>query len=86
MCAISSETYAASELFSVYNAMSLGLAIRELRRERGLTQSELAGMLNIPRRYISTLEQGHATEQLERLIAVLRELDARLMVLMKAEW
>lgn len=76
----------APQVFRVYNPTSLGVAIRELRRERGLNQAELAEMLGIPRRYVSTLEQGHATEQLERLIKVLKVLDARLLVQMDAGW
>lgn len=72
--------------FRVYNARSIGAAIRGLRAARGLTQRQLADELGIPLRYISTLEQGHATEQLERLLTVLAALDARLVVQEGAPW
>lgn len=70
----------------VYNAGSLGRSIRELRTKRGLTQDQLAQSVGIPVRYISTLEQGHATAQLDRLLHVLSALDARLAVHEDADW
>lgn len=76
----------ASTTFRVYNAGSIGAAIRELRTRRGLTQEQFARQVGIPVRYVSTLEQGHATEQLERLLRVLVELDARLVIQEGAPW
>jgi len=70
----------------IYNAASLGVAIAELRRRRGMTQAELAEVLGIPERYVWTLEQGRANKQLERIIATLRVLDSRLVVQPGASW
>jgi UDP-N-acetylglucosamine 1-carboxyvinyltransferase len=70
----------------IYNATSLGVAISELRRRRGMTQEQLAEALGISQSYVSTLEQGHANKQLERIIAALRILDARLVVQPGAPW
>lgn len=77
---------APGEAFRVYNAGTIGAVIRELRTRRGLTQEQFARQVNIPVRYVSTLEQGHATEQLERLLLVLAELDARLVIQERAPW
>lgn len=37
---------------------TIGLAIRELRRERGLSQEALAGLADIDRSYMSGVERG----------------------------
>lgn len=42
----------------VFDAADLGGAIRALRRERGWTQAELAGWLNVHRVTVARLEQG----------------------------
>ena len=70
----------------VYIARSIGAAIKEMRTRRGLTQRELAPRLDLPVRYLSTLEQDHATERLERLPLVLAELDARVLIQEGTSW
>jgi transcriptional regulator with XRE-family HTH domain len=37
---------------------NIGLAIRSLRRERGISQESLAGLANIDRSYMSSVERG----------------------------
>lgn len=69
----------------VYTPASLGQAIRHYRQEAGLTQAELAERAGLNRTYLSALEQGRGTEQLTRLLRVLRQLGAR-MTVGKAEW
>ena len=71
--------------FRVYTPASLGAAIRHYRNEAGLSQAELADRTGLNRTYLSALEQGHETEQLKRLLRVLRELGVR-MTLEKAGW
>jgi HTH-type transcriptional regulator/antitoxin HipB len=63
--------------FRVYTAASIGLAIRQYRKEAGLTQAELAARVGIDQAYLSRLEQGHETEQLRRVIAILKQLGIR---------
>lgn len=58
-------------VFRVYGASSFGSAIREFRAQRGLSQEELAARAGIHRSYLSDLEQGKVTEQVERLVRVL---------------
>jgi transcriptional regulator with XRE-family HTH domain len=71
--------------FRVYSPQSLGTAIRHFRQEAGLSQMELAQRTGLNRTYLSALEQGHETEQLRRLLRVLKELGVR-MTIQKADW
>lgn len=50
-------------------------AVRDLRRMRNLSQRQLAGRMNVPRTYISKIENGKATPTLssmERLASALQ--------------
>ena len=76
---------AASNPFRVYNAASLGIALRHFRKEAGLTQQQLADSLGLQRSYLSELEVGKETEQVRRLFQILRQLGVRI-TLDKAEW
>jgi len=71
--------------YRIYTADSLGTAIRHYRRAAGLTQAELAEQTGLNRTYLSALEQGKETEQLRRLLRVLKQLGVR-MTLEKADW
>lgn len=71
--------------YRIYSTESLGDAIRHYRRDAGLTQAQLAQAVGLQRSYLSGLEQGKETEQLRRIIRVLRYLGVR-MTLDKAEW
>ena len=75
----------ASKPFRIYNAQTLGAAIRYYRAAEGMSQTELAERTSIPRNYVNALENGHETEHLSRLLTVLRELGVR-MTLDKADW
>lgn len=74
-----------TEQFRVYSVQSLGAAIKHYRQEAKLSQTELAQRAGLNRTYLSSLEQGHETEQLRRLLRVMKELGVR-MTLQKAEW
>ena len=71
--------------FRVYAAASLGAAIRHYRTQDGLTQAELAERSGLNRTYLSDLERGHETEQLKRVLLVLKQLGVR-MSLDRADW
>lgn len=71
--------------FRIYSPESLGAAIKHYRGQAGLTQIELAERTGLNRTYLSALEQGKETEQLRRLLRVLRELGVR-VTLQKADW
>jgi HTH-type transcriptional regulator/antitoxin HipB len=71
--------------FRLYTAASVGPAIRRYREEAGLTQSRLAEMAGLNRTYLSELEQGKETEQMRRILRVLKLLGVR-ATLQKADW
>lgn len=71
--------------FRVYTAASLGTAIRQYRQQSGLSQAELAESTGLNRTYLSDLEQGKETEQIRRILRLLKELGVR-MTLNRADW
>lgn len=71
--------------FRVYTPASLGTAIRHYREQAGLSQAELAERTGLNRTYLSNLEQGKQTEQVRRILRVLKQLGVR-MTLDKADW
>lgn len=71
--------------FRLYSAASLGPAIRHYREQAGLSQAELAELAGLNRSYLSELEQGKETEQLRRVLRVLKLLGVR-ATLQKADW
>ena len=58
----------------------LGRAIAEIRYSHGMTQAELAQMLNIDRTRLAKLERGHSTQLVDLLIRLLRMQGATLLV------
>lgn len=71
--------------FRLYTTASVGPAIRHYREEAGLTQDRLADMAGLNRTYLSDLEQGKETEQVRRILRVLKLLGVR-ATLQRAEW
>ncbi len=71
--------------FRIYNPESLGAAVRRFREDSGFTQAQLAKLAGIDRSYLSALENGEMVEQVVRLVALLGQLGARLVVV-KADW
>lgn len=71
--------------FRIYTAASLGAAIRHYRLQSGLSQAELAERTGLHRTYLSDLEQGKETEQIRRILRILKELGVR-MTLERANW
>lgn len=71
--------------YRVYTAASVGPAIRHYRLQEGLTQAELADRVGLTTSYLSRLENGRETEQLRRIVALLKQLGVR-MTLQHADW
>jgi DNA-binding XRE family transcriptional regulator len=71
--------------YRIYTPETLGAAIRHYRTEAGLSQVQLAQMTGLNRTYLSNLESGKETEQVRRMLRVLRQLGVR-MTLDKADW
>ena len=60
--------------FQVQTPVALGLALRHYRCQAGLSQAQLAELSGLHRSYLAALEGGHETEQLRRILRVLRNL------------
>ena len=71
--------------FRVYNAESLGRAVRYFREQEGLTQAQLAARLRIRRPTLVDIEAGRMTAQTRRLIEIFKVLGARITI-QKADW
>jgi HTH-type transcriptional regulator/antitoxin HipB len=54
--------------------VTLAEEIRRRRLELGLHQDELAALAGVSTRFVHTLEQGKPTVQLDKVLAVLRQL------------
>lgn len=57
--------------FVVRSGADIGRTIAEARRDRGLTQADLAGKTCIERTYLARVEAGHSTIQLDRVLDLL---------------
>ena len=64
----------------VHNPRDIGRAIAGVRRERGLTQAQLAEELDIDRAYLARLESGADQMVLERAMLALRRMGATVTV------
>jgi DNA-binding XRE family transcriptional regulator len=76
---------AAANPYRLYTAASVGPAIQMYRERAGLTQAELAEMAGLNRTYLSDLEQGKETEQMRRILRVLKLLGVR-ATLQETDW
>lgn len=62
------------------NTQSIGTLVRSERLKQKLTQLQLAGLAGTGMRFISDLENGKGTVQLQKLIAVLSALGLGLYI------
>ena len=60
--------------------VDLGRFVRERRKANGLTQSELALLAGVGRRFVSELENGKPSLQVDKVDAILRVFGMRLGV------
>ncbi len=60
--------------FRLTSSRSLGAAIRYYRRKAGLTQAQLAERAGMDRTTLAYLELGRESEQVRRLLRILRQL------------
>lgn len=63
---------------TIQNMDDLAKVIRLARKKQGLSQTELAGISGLGRRFISELEQGKPTAQVGKVILVLNVLGVSL--------
>ena len=60
---------------AIRDARSFGAAIRSARRERGLSQAELASRADVSRRTLASIEGGHPNGEIGMFLALVRALD-----------
>lgn len=59
----------------IQTSRAFGSAVRRARKERGLSQAELAARAGVGRPWLSELETGKRTAELGRALSVLSALD-----------
>ncbi|MBS1454902.1 MAG: helix-turn-helix transcriptional regulator [Lentisphaeria bacterium] len=59
---------------------AIGVLIRATRKSQGISQTELAGVANTGVRFISDLENGKGTVQIQKLLNVLNALGLGLYI------
>jgi transcriptional regulator with XRE-family HTH domain len=64
---------------------NLGMRVRRVRKDRGLTQRVLASRMNVPRTYISKVEMGRVIPTLETLGRFAAALDISVTYLLSDE-
>jgi transcriptional regulator with XRE-family HTH domain len=55
--------------------LSYGLALRQFRAERGISQEELANLADLDRTYVSGVERGERNPTLASLLRLVKALD-----------
>ena len=55
-------------------AAEIGRLVREMRKAQGISQEQLAGVANTGVRFVSDLENGKPTIQVDKMIQVLEAL------------
>jgi HTH-type transcriptional regulator/antitoxin HipB len=68
----------ASPSARIQSAADLGKAVRDRRKQDGLTLVEMAGLTNVGVRFLSELENGKPTIRLDKLLRVLSALGLQL--------
>jgi HTH-type transcriptional regulator / antitoxin HipB len=66
--------------YEINEPRRLGRVIRELRKDRAMTQADLALRAGVSRGYLVRLERGHPTAEIDAVLRVLRPLGARLLI------
>ena len=73
-------------MITIQSSADLGRAIRNRRRELGYTQAFLASYAGISASFLSELENGKATVQLDKVMEVLSLLGMDLGVSRRGDW
>ena len=74
---------ATAEPAPVDDKLQVATAVRDLRRVRNLSQRQLAGRMNVPRTYISKIENGKAMPTLNSLDRLARALQVDISALLR---
>jgi transcriptional regulator with XRE-family HTH domain len=66
--------------YLVVGPRSFGGAIREFRNRRRLTQQDVADRAEMHRTYLAALENGSATEAIQRIMRAMHALDLEVVI------
>lgn len=69
----------------VVSSMALGVALRELRKKKGLTQAELGRRVGLDQKKVSLMENGNPNMRLDSLFRLLAALDCGMVLQAKVE-
>lgn len=69
-----------SHAMAIVDADTLGRALRERRRQDGLTLAEAAGLTNVGIRFLSELENGKPTVRLDKVMRVVAAMGLQLQL------
>lgn len=72
------------QTWAIRSTDDFGRTIADLRVQRGLTQEELARHSGISRNYLAQLETGLTVAMVDRVLRLLRRLDAEVTVSVRA--
>ena len=70
----------ATRTWTVRSSDDIGRAVADIRRARGMTQTELAEQGGLTRVWLAKLETGHTTPVLDHLLRLLRRLGATVTI------
>lgn len=65
---------------TIHTAADLGMVIRAVRKDAGVRQDDLAGVVGVSRQFTVDAERGKPTIQLGRVLRLLEELGVELTV------
>ena len=68
---------------NVFDSVQLGNSVRDKRKKDGLTQQDLAAIAGVGVRFVSELENGKPSVQLNPVLAVLAALGLQLVIVGK---
>jgi HTH-type transcriptional regulator / antitoxin HipB len=65
------------------NVKTIGSLVRNARKQQGLTQAEAAGYMNVGSRFLSELENGKPTVQMEKALRVIESIGFEIFLVPK---
>lgn len=69
----------------IVSPKNLGITIRQLRKEKGLTQSQLGSRVGLDQKKVSLIENGNENSRLDTLFRLLSALEVGFLIHPKLE-
>lgn len=70
----------------LFSPKDIGIVLRDLRKQRGITQTELGRRVGLDQKKVSLIENGNPNVRMGSLFRLLSALDAGLVVQMKRDF